>query len=87
VEESAPSETNEETSKTQLLEKNKDDGGTIGPAGTLSGNRPGEAELRKEQREQLENNYREKQVRGEEFETDHRSHKHIPGKKEMAVRL
>jgi hypothetical protein len=42
-----PSETNEEMSKAQPLEKK--DGGTPGPPGTLSGNRAGRVALRREQ--------------------------------------
>jgi hypothetical protein len=45
----SPSETKEEISKVQLTEKNKDDGGTPGPACTLSGNYCGLAALRREQ--------------------------------------
>jgi hypothetical protein len=42
------------------IEKNKDDGGTLGPTGTLSGNCSGRAALRREQQEQLQSNHCEK---------------------------
>jgi hypothetical protein len=42
-------------SKAQPSEK-EDGGGTLRPAGTLSGDRSGQAALRREQREQLESN-------------------------------
>jgi hypothetical protein len=48
MEELVPSKTKEEMSKAQPSEK-KDDGGIPGPAGTLSGNRLGQAALRREQ--------------------------------------
>jgi hypothetical protein len=59
MEGSAPSKMKEETSKAQPSEK-KNDGGTPGPAGTLSGNRLGLVALRREQWEQLESNHRKK---------------------------
>jgi hypothetical protein len=64
MEESAPTQT----------EELKDDGGTFGPTGTSSGNRLGQT-LKREQREQLERNYRENLVTGKEGEADHRFHK------------
>jgi hypothetical protein len=53
---------NEEMSKAQTSEK-KDDGGTAGPPSTLSGNRSGRVDLRREQREQLESNHCENSYR------------------------
>jgi hypothetical protein len=48
-EEVVPSETKEEKSQEQPSEKNKDEGGTPGPAHSFSGNRSGRAALRREQ--------------------------------------
>jgi hypothetical protein len=76
VEGSAPTETKEVTSKAQPLEKNKDDGGTLGPARNVSGNRSGCAALRREQVEQLESSHRENRGMGWEGEPDHSCHKH-----------
>jgi hypothetical protein len=59
----------------------EDDGGTPGPARTLSGNRSRPAALRKEQREQLDSNHRENRAKGKECEADHRRHKHSPQKR------
>jgi hypothetical protein len=74
---SARSETIEETSEAQPSEKNRDDGGTPGPARTLSGNRSGG----REQREKLESNHRENRATGKEGESDHRRHKHSSWKR------
>jgi hypothetical protein len=52
MEGSAPSEIKEETSKAQTFEK-KDDSGTPGLLYTISGNRSGQATLKKELQEQL----------------------------------
>jgi hypothetical protein len=75
MEEWAPTQTEEETTSSlrdrcrstghsrnfypQPSEK-EDDGGTFESARILSGNRSGRAALRREQREQLESNHREK---------------------------
>jgi hypothetical protein len=56
-------------------DRKKDDSGTTGSVGSLSGNHLGRAALRREQREQLESEYRENQDSGKEGETDHRRHK------------
>jgi hypothetical protein len=80
VEGSTSSETKEEMSKAQTSEK-KDDGGTPGPTGNISGNHSGRPALRREQREQLESNHRENRATGKEGETDHRRHKHSPRKR------
>jgi hypothetical protein len=77
---SASFETKGETSKAQPLGNNKDDCGTSGPARTLSGNRPGRAALRREQREDWESHRRENRATGKEGETDHRRHLHSPRK-------
>jgi hypothetical protein len=54
-----PSKVEKEMSKGQPSDKNKDDGGTPGPTGTLSGSSSGQVALRREQQEQLESNHRE----------------------------
>jgi hypothetical protein len=57
VEGSAPTETKEEEFKAQTSEN--DDDHTLGPDRVLSGNLSGQADLRREQREQLERNHSE----------------------------
>jgi hypothetical protein len=52
------------------------DGGTLGPARTLSGSRSWRAAFRREQRKQLESNHHENRATGKEGEADHRRHKH-----------
>jgi hypothetical protein len=64
------------------LTEKKDDRGTPGPAGTLSGNCSGPETLR---RKQLESNHRENRATGKEGEADHRGHKHSPQKIRKAV--
>jgi hypothetical protein len=59
----------------------KDDGGTLGPARNLSGDRSGQAALRREQREQLGSNHCGNRVTGKEGEADDRCQKHSPRKR------
>jgi hypothetical protein len=61
----------EETFKAQPSEKNKNDCGTPGLAHTLTGNHSGQAALRREQQEQLENNHSEKRATGKDGEDYH----------------
>jgi hypothetical protein len=81
VEGSAPSGKKEEMSKAQPSEKNKDDD-PLGRARALLGNHAGRAALRREQREQVESNDRDRKTRAtvKEGETDHRRYKHSPRK-------
>jgi hypothetical protein len=81
VEGSATSETKEVTSEAQPLEKNKDDGGTPGPARIVSGNRLGCAALWREQQEHLESNHRQNRATGNEGEVAQSRHKHSPRKR------
>jgi hypothetical protein len=76
-----PSKRKERPPKHSPRKKNKDDDGTHGPAGTLSGNRSGRTALRREQCEQLESNLPENRATGKEGKADHRYHKHSPRKR------
>jgi hypothetical protein len=60
--------------------RERNDGGTLWPAGTLSGNRSGRAALRGEQWESLESNNSENRATKKEDGADHRRHKHSPRK-------
>jgi hypothetical protein len=81
VERSAPSDTKVEMSKAQPSEKNKESGGTSGPASTLTRSRSGRAALRREQWEDLESNHCETQATGKDGEADYRSRKQSPREK------
>jgi hypothetical protein len=86
VESSAPFETKKEISKAKPSEK-KDDGGTPGLPGTLSGNSWGRAALRREQREQLWSNHRENRATGRKMKPITDVTSIALGKEDMAVRL
>jgi hypothetical protein len=51
----------------------EDDGGTPGPACTFSGNRSGQAALRRKQQKQFGSNHHENQATGKKGETDQTS--------------
>jgi hypothetical protein len=64
--------------KEDIKSATQDDGGTRGPALTLSGNYSGRAALKKEQQKQLESSHRENRAAGKECKPNHRCHKHSP---------